>query len=136
MERLRITGFQPGIIRCAHARSHGLETRDTLASMRHVIAFLLVTLSIARVAAAVTLSASFPQDVRAEPASGRLLVYLIRTGAHVSPMHKPADGFVEEDPQPIYGIDVTDLKPTDAATVDDAATSFPVKLSELPPGKY
>ena len=48
-------------------------------------------------------------------------------------MHKPADGFVEEDPQPIYGVDVTDLKPADAATIDDSATSFPVKLSELPP---
>ena len=54
--------------------------------MRHVLAFVFVTVSIARIAAAVTFSVSFPPDVRAEPASGRLLVYLIGSGAPVSPM--------------------------------------------------
>jgi hypothetical protein len=103
--------------------------------MRGLLPFLLIVL-LASSAKAVTFSVSFPASARNDPGTGRLVVYLIRVGARVSPMHKPADGFIEEDPQPIYGIDVADLKPGDAATVDDGATSFPMKLSQLPAGKY
>ena len=51
-------------------------------------------------------------------------------------MQPPASGFVEEDPQPIFGIDVANVRPGDVMTIDDSATSFPKKLSELPVGKY
>src|SRR4051812_28656212 len=74
--------------------------------------------------------------VRADAATGWLVVYLIRDGAHVTPMTAPADGFVEGDPQPMYGTDVKDVEPAAEMVVDDSATAFPVKLSDLPPGKY
>src|SRR3954462_1194961 len=99
--------------------------------------FVLASLCISTLRAApVTFSVTFDASVRDQPATGRVLVYLLREKAPVEPMHQPADGFVEEDPQPIYGSDVASVKPGDQMLLDDSATSFPVKLSELPPGKY
>jgi pimeloyl-ACP methyl ester carboxylesterase len=104
--------------------------------MRRVLFLLLSTIAMANSAFAVTFSVSFPLETRTDPATGRIVVYLVRVGARVSPMHKPADGFIEEDPQPIYGTYVPDMMPGTPVTIDDHATSFPVKLSELPAGKY
>ncbi|MCY2959692.1 MAG: alpha/beta hydrolase-fold protein [Planctomycetota bacterium] len=73
--------------------------------------------------------------VRAEPAAGRLLVLLVKEGSKIGPRTEPADGPFFEDPQPLYGIDAR-LAPGETALVGDAADSFPVKLSELPAGKY
>ncbi|MBC8106813.1 MAG: hypothetical protein H7Z14_09510 [Anaerolineae bacterium] len=87
-------------------------------------------------AAPVTFVVKFDESVRKEPVTGRLVIYLNKASLHASPMHKPAEGFVEEDPQPIFGVDVTNAKSGDAITVDDSATAFPRKLSELPVGKY
>ncbi len=86
--------------------------------------------------AALTFAVHFDAAVRREPCTGRLTIYLTRSGAHVSAQHDPADGFVEEDPQPIFGINVIALKAGQIATVDDSATAFPVPLSAMPAGKY
>jgi hypothetical protein len=59
---------------------------------------------------------------------------LVREGSGIS--QPPSSGPFWEDPQPLYGIDVKGLAPGAAATIDDAATSFPFKLSALPPGRY
>ncbi len=71
-----------------------------------------------------------------EGASGRLVVYLIAESAGMRPDTEPADGPFFDDPQPMYGVDVRDWKQGQSVTIDDAATSFPVVLSLLPPGKY
>lgn len=75
-------------------------------------------------------------DKAASPgaASGRLVVYLIGQGSAVGP--EPADGPFFEDPQPMFGISVKNVPPGTAMIVDDAATAFPAKLSQLPPGTY
>ncbi|CAN5402309.1 alpha/beta hydrolase-fold protein [soil metagenome] len=86
-------------------------------------------------AAPVKFEVKFDESVRAEPATGRLVIYLNKATLR-GLMHKPADGFVEEDPQPIFGIDVSNLRAGETIIVDDAATAFPKKLSELPVGKY
>lgn len=121
------------------AKQHHLPRRVDVAyilRMRRGLLFPLLLLTFANPVLAVTFSVSFPHETRADPATGRIVVYLIRVGARVSPMHKPADGFIEEDPQPIYGTSVAEMKPDTPVTIDDHATSFPVKLSELPAGKY
>jgi S-formylglutathione hydrolase FrmB len=76
---------------------------------------------------------SFDAATRAEPATGRLVVYLVdeRSGIRGEPAGEHWD-----NPQPMYGVDVKGVAPGAAATVDDAATSFPAVLSRLPQGKY
>src|SRR5204862_382534 len=81
-----------------------------------------------------TFTVTFDKSIRDEPATGRLVVYLIRDGAGVS--GSPADGPFWEDPQPLFGTDVKGLAPGAPATLDDVATAFPVKLSQLPKGRY
>lgn len=98
------------------------------------LAFVIVFIAQPTLAAPVTFVVKFDDSVRREPATGRLVVYLQKAG--LRSFGGPASGFVERDPQPIFGIDVTNAKPGDTMMVDDSATAFPRKLSELPPGKY
>src|SRR5438128_1810740 len=74
--------------------------------------------------------------VRHDPCTGRLVIYLIREQSRQGVGSEPADGPFFEDPQPMFGMDVTHLKPGAPVTIDDSATSFPVKPSELKSGKY
>ncbi len=83
-----------------------------------------------------TFQVSFDKSLRAGPAAGRLVLYLVRDGSKVDPSEPPSSGPFWEDPQPMYGVDVKALAPGDHATVDDTATSLPVVLSKLPQGKY
>jgi hypothetical protein len=84
----------------------------------------------------VTFKVFFGEGLRAQPATGRVVVYLIREGSALDGRVAPADGPFFDDPQPMFGIDVKDLPPGIDAIVGDAAASFPVRLGELPPGKY
>ncbi|MBL8863066.1 MAG: hypothetical protein JNK02_13805 [Planctomycetes bacterium] len=72
---------------------------------------------------------------RAEAAAGRLVVLLVREGSRIPARRQPADGPFFEDPQPLFGVDAR-LAPGEALSIDDEATSFPVKPSQLPPGRY
>jgi hypothetical protein len=79
---------------------------------------------------------SFDESVRTTPVSGRLVVYLIAPGSSIDSRSQPGDAPFFEDPQPCAGINVTNLAPGTAVTVDDAATAYPDKLSKLPAGIY
>lgn len=81
-----------------------------------------------------TFSVSFSHEARAEPATGRLIVYLVRDGSSIR--EAPSGGPFWDDPQPLFGIDVRALAPDAAASVGDDATAFPVALSKLPAGRY
>lgn len=83
-----------------------------------------------------TFRVGFDASVRAEPATGRLVVYLINGEAKQGSRRTPADGPSFENPQPMYGMDVTELAPGEFVTVGDAASAFPVVPSALPPGSY
>lgn len=78
----------------------------------------------------------FDAAVRSEPASGRLLIFLLRQGARVGPRARPADAPFYDDPQPIYGVDVTDLHPGVTMTIGRGVRGFPVPLDELPEAGY
>jgi S-formylglutathione hydrolase FrmB len=73
--------------------------------------------------------------VRKEPASGRLLVFLVKDGSKVE-RQAPIDAPFWDDPQPMFGADVKNLAPGASAKVDDSATSFPEVASKLPAGTY
>lgn len=79
---------------------------------------------------------SFDAQRRAEPADGRLVLFLIREGSKIDATAAPADGPYWEDPQPMFGVTVRNLIPGMPALIDDFATSFPGPLSGLAPGRY
>ncbi len=103
--------------------------------MIHGCLILLALLAIPRASDPFSFRVKLDPAARAQPAAGRLVVLLVREGSKVGTRREPADGPFFEDPQPLYGIDAQ-LAPGESAVVGDAATSFPVKLSELPAGKY
>src|SRR5688500_10408075 len=86
-------------------------------------------------AAPVTFNVSFDESVRKGPATGRVVVYLIKEGASVG-LVSPSDGPFWYDPQPLYGTDVKNLRPGEPAPLDDMSTAFGPRPGELPPGKY
>lgn len=74
-------------------------------------------------------------EVTYQPTPGRLIVFLISEKSQSLLRQSPVNGPFWNDPQPLYGIDTT-LTPDTSAVIDDASDSFPVPLSQLPPGKY
>jgi hypothetical protein len=98
-------------------------------------AALWLLVAAAALGAPATFSVSFDAAVRGQPATGRLVVWLAR-GRVGLPGSEPADEVNEQDPQPIFGVDVTGLRAGEATVVDDRADGFPAKLSKLPAGWY
>jgi hypothetical protein len=99
------------------------------------LCLLLSLLARAAVAAPVSFTVAFDPSLRKDRVTGRVVVYLIRDGAAVG-LAAPSDGPFWYDPQPLYGIDVKDLAPGESVTLDDSATAFGPKPSELKPGRY
>lgn len=79
---------------------------------------------------------SFDASLRAEPASGRLVIYMIRPGDMAVGRAEPGDAPFFDNPQPCFGVSVTGLAPGRPVIVDDGATSYPCVLSKLPKGNY
>lgn len=97
-----------------------------------------IALAAAAAPAAIVIDVTLDPSARTEPATGRLVVFLIGEDStlfeveRIEPTHGPFFG----DPQPMYGIDVERLAPGGTVAVGDTATAFPHPLSELPPGRY
>lgn len=75
-------------------------------------------------------------DAPPHPTSGRLVVFLIKDGASLPPTAPPINGPFWSDPQPLFGMNFKVPARGESVTLDDAATAFPAKPSELPPGTY
>src|SRR2546426_901403 len=117
--------------------SQSVRNRRLQRPVRRALPTIVACLLYATIASAgTTISISFDRSVRAHPASGRLVVYLISPDSKMPPDKEPAVGPFWSTPQPIYGIDVKNLASGEQVIIDDSASSFPTKLSELPPGKY
>ena len=84
----------------------------------------IVLLACAIAAAGVSFRVKIDPAIKTGPGTGRLVVYVHPT--------TQAAGLEEA----LFGIDLADFKPGDSATVDDGATFYAVKPSELPPGDY
>jgi hypothetical protein len=84
----------------------------------------------------VTFSVTFPGSLRNEPATGRLIVYLIGQGSSITPGTPPSAGPFWNDLQPMFGADVAGLAPGQPAIVDGSAAASPAPLADLAPGTY
>jgi S-formylglutathione hydrolase FrmB len=78
---------------------------------------------------------SLSPDVPAEPASGRLIVFVIHEDSPLFERADPVGGPFWSDPQPLFGVDAT-FTPGESVRVDDAADAFPHPPSALAPGRY
>ena len=86
----------------------------------------------------VSFEVTFDRAARDQPAAGRLVVYLVKQGSNVW-QREPADGPFWEDPQPLFGKDVSDWKPGDPVVIGadtDFPDAYPHPPAELSPGKY
>lgn len=106
---------------------------------RRVLAWMgaPVLLGATQALACPTINVRFDPAARREPATGRLVVYLIPDTASLGG-REPSDGPFFENPQPMFGMDVRDLAPGAVATLDEHAqvTAFPAPLCDLPAGSY
>ncbi len=79
----------------------------------------------------------FEEDLFAEPVSGRLLVYFISDESGIGQGQQPVLGPFWQNPQPMFGLDVTDLKPGERLVIDDSnSLGCPVTMNDLPEGMY
>jgi hypothetical protein len=85
--------------------------------------------------AAVVFEVSLPKEARDEPATGRVVVFLIKDGAG-SPRARPIQAPFWENPQPMFGAEVRELAPGGSVTLEDPAQYYPTRLAELAPGSY
>jgi hypothetical protein len=83
------------------------------------------------------LSVTFPAGVREDPVSGRVLLFLSKSGGG-----EPRRKMNWFTPEPVFAIDVKDLRPGEPVVFtpdgfrDPAALAFPEPLGRLEPGRY
>jgi len=73
---------------------------------------------------------SFPDSVLNRPFTGRVLVYLSRENKN------PMTTVPGVNPSPCFSVMVNNVKPMETVILNDLATAYPVKLSELERGTY
>lgn len=101
-----------------------------------VLAFLMLCVLASLARAGVTFSVKLDPKASANPASGRLIIMLVKDGSKVPTSTEPLKGPFWDDPQPMFGMDVAGLAPGSQVTLDNSATAFPMALADLPPGQY
>ncbi|HTR19906.1 MAG TPA: alpha/beta hydrolase-fold protein [Gemmatimonadales bacterium] len=98
-----------------------------------LLAASLVPPTLAAQRAAVRFEVTIPASLRAEPATGRVYVFITRRN-EVEPrlqMHG------ESNVPPFFGVDVTNLTADSPATIDGTTLGYPIEsLAQLPPGDY
>jgi Putative esterase len=76
---------------------------------------------------------SFPASAHKGPVTGRVFLIISRQD-NIEPRFKAG---MWGDTPPIFGVDVSRLKPGEAATVDSATLGYPIQsLRDIPPGDY
>lgn len=76
---------------------------------------------------------SFPSSLHSQPITGRVFVIISRK-SDPEPLIQMGSW---EDPPPIFGVDVNQLKPGNSAIIDGTTPGYPVKaLRDLPAGDY
>ncbi|XVJ57892.1 MAG: hypothetical protein HEQ23_00265 [Tepidisphaera sp.] len=78
----------------------------------------------------------FDESVRATPVSGRLIVLMKSADSTLGPETQPLDGPFWEEGQPLFAIDVKDMKPGQIVEVGNGADAFPSAIDGLKPGTY
>ncbi|MCA9289476.1 MAG: hypothetical protein KDA25_00005 [Phycisphaerales bacterium] len=78
---------------------------------------------------------TLPEGVRDTPVSGRLLLHFIDANEPSLSRSSPIDAPFYESPQPLAGIDVTDLAPGGSVVIDGGAMAWPGSVDGLD-GRY
>ncbi|HVK48459.1 MAG TPA: alpha/beta hydrolase-fold protein [Pseudobacter sp.] len=100
--------------------------------MKKILRFsaaILCSLCVAA-ASAQQIKVSYSSQNTAERFSGNVFLYLSKEN------HEPKSGYVGLTSFPVYRIQVKNIKPGETVTFNDAAVSYPVKLSDLERGEY
>src|SRR5271163_616087 len=98
-----------------------------------IIALASALLSVLPARSAPRFSLSFPKERSAAPIDGRLLL-VVSTDSSAEPRMQVND---TPGSQMVFGVDVDQLKPGEAAVVDERAFGYPVRsLADLKPGEY
>ncbi|MBS0195217.1 MAG: hypothetical protein JSR77_00505 [Planctomycetes bacterium] len=102
--------------------------------MKHA---LVICLAASTAAAGVEFRVKFKPPTPTGPLTGRLVLSLVGPNAKILKGTPPNDAPFDEDPQPMYAVDVKNFDPAVALVVGDSADRFagPVP-SKLAPGKY
>src|SRR5688572_26378698 len=99
-----------------------------LASTFGVALIVLATLSCSKSEAADTYRVRFDPSARAEPATGRIVLFFITETRRPFDRRDPMEGPFFEKPQPIASIAVKDFNGGDVATLDGSSLAWPVSL--------
>jgi len=97
--------------------------------MRKIIALSLLA-GLALPALSQTFSVSYSPAVLSKPFTGKILLFLDKENK------SPKDGAVGIVSFPCFAVDVLNLQPGAAVTINDKAASYPVKLSDIERGDY
>lgn len=120
--------------RDASTRSRAFGRPQMYAIVWAMVALVSMLCGVAR--AGVEFRVGVDASVATKPASGRLIVFVIKEGAKLKPGAEPIEGPFWDDPQPIFGMDVTGLSPESGVVVGEKADGFPVRTQDLPAGQY
>ncbi len=94
---------------------------------------LLASVCIAGAADKLTFEISFPAAVHDQPVTGRVFVVITKNKENEPRLQA---GFWGDAP-PLFGSDVSQLKPSEAAIIDSASLGYPpLSLKDIPPGDY
>ncbi len=99
-------------------------------AMRNILRPIVWLLLISSTAAA-EFEVTLDKQVAAQPMAGRLYVFLTQ---HAN--HEPRFGPSWSNTEPFFRIDVADFQPGATKSLDDSASGFPDKPSQLPAGDY
>lgn len=83
-----------------------------------------------------TVTIKVDPSVAKEPVSGRLVVFTLNAGVRGLGGREPADGPFYDAPQPMFAMDVRDVKPGSAITLDASAQTSGTPLSGLASGTW
>lgn len=95
-----------------------------------LLAGMSALIAAAPISAETSFAVSLPGDASTGPVTGRLIVIAATTD-----IAEPRTAIGMNGP-PIFGVDVSALKPGASVLVDQGAIGFPVDMKQLPPGDY
>ncbi|MEQ1828755.1 MAG: alpha/beta hydrolase-fold protein [Pirellula sp.] len=103
-------------------------------SLFYLLTLLCIAIHTPNPLCAVDLSFKITME-KGPAASGRLIVFLIRSDSSRLKNRMPVDGPFWDEPQPLFGINAS-LSPGSSVSINDTADCFPMVPSKLSVGRY
>src|SRR4030095_2587235 len=114
------------------ARNRAMFRQNAFMSRHFVLTTMLAVLNLpATFAGADTYTITLDAAARADPATGRVILFFVTQSGAQWARTEPRDAPFFSVPQPIASIEVRDLKPGDSVTIDGQTAAFPASLDAL-----